>query len=65
MQQLVEICVCIIRKGSKVVTMRINSDDQYSLCNGTAFEMLWSLLLFYTENPGLMKLIMGESVELK
>ena len=46
--------------------MRINGDsDQYSLHNGTTFETLWSLLLFYAENPGLMKLTTGESVELK
>lgn len=46
--------------------MRISSDgDQYSLHNGTMFDTLWSLLLFYAENPGLLKLTNGESVELK
>ena len=58
--------VCIIRKGSEVITMRITSDgDQYSLHNGTTFDTLWSLLLYYAENTGLLKLTNGESVELK
>ena len=58
--------VCIIRKGSEVITMRIASDgDHYSLHNGTMFDTLWSLLLYYAENAGLLKLTNGESVELK
>jgi len=56
-----------IRKGSEIVTMRINSDDsdQYFLHNDTVFDTLWNLLVFYAKNPGLLKLKTGESVELK
>lgn len=60
-------CVCYIRRGNEVVTVRINSDgsEQYFLHNDTVFNTLWNLLVFYAKNPGLLKLTTGESVELK
>ena len=46
--------------------MRINGEgDQYFLHHGTAFDTIWNLLLYYAENPGLLKLTSGESVDLK
>lgn len=46
--------------------MRINNEhDQYFLHNGTAFDTIWNLLVYYAENPGLLKLTNGESVDLK
>ena len=46
--------------------MRISHEnDQYFLHNGTAFDTIWNLLTYYVENPGLLKLTNGVSVELK
>lgn len=46
--------------------MRVSSEgDRYFLHGDTMFDTLWSLLLFYAENPGLLKLTTGESIELK